>query len=82
MKRRIDEITTKNIKVIVLVLFKVIDNVSDKILKSSKTKFQIFNNKILICFFVKNLLPNIGERVKATNEDITIEKDRAIAVFK
>jgi hypothetical protein len=34
----------------------------------------------LFWFFFKNLLPNIGDKVKATNEDTTIEKDKAIAV--
>jgi len=29
---------------------------------------------------LKNLLPNIGDKVRATNEDTTIEKDNAIAV--
>ena len=31
-------------------------------------------------FFFKNLLPNIGERVKATKEDTTIAKVKEIAV--
>ena len=29
---------------------------------------------------LKNLLPSIGERVSATNEDTTIAKDKVIAV--
>ena len=36
--------------------------------------------KFLFVFFVKNLLPSIGDNVKATNEETTIEKERAIAV--
>ena len=31
-------------------------------------------------FFCRNLLASIGDSVKATNEDTTIEKDKAIAV--
>ena len=31
-------------------------------------------------FFYKNLLANIGDKVNATKEDTTIEKDNAIAV--
>ena len=31
-------------------------------------------------FLIKNLLPNIGDKVNATKEDTTIEKDNAIAV--
>ena len=31
-------------------------------------------------FLVRNLLANIGERVRATNEETTIENDKAIAV--
>ena len=34
---------------------------------------------MLDCFF-KNLLASIGDKVKATNDDTTIEKDKAIAV--
>jgi hypothetical protein len=34
----------------------------------------------LLDFFFKNLLASIGDKVNATNEDTTIEKDRAIAV--
>ena len=36
----------------------------------------------MFCFDVldKNLLPSIGDKVSATKEDITIEKDKAIAV--
>ena len=30
--------------------------------------------------FFKNLLASIGDKVKATNDDTTIEKDKAIAV--
>ena len=29
---------------------------------------------------LKNLLPSIGDKVKATNDETTIEKERAIAV--
>ena len=39
-----------------------------------------FTKKLIFSFLFKNLLPNIGESVKATNEETTIEKDRAIAV--
>ena len=39
-----------------------------------------FTKKLIFSFLFKNLLPNIGERVKATNEETTIEKDSAIAV--
>ena len=31
-------------------------------------------------FFIKNLLANIGDKVRATNEETIIEKDNAIAV--
>ena len=31
-------------------------------------------------FFFKNLLASIGDKVNATNEETTIEKDNAIAV--
>ena len=31
-------------------------------------------------FFSKNLLASIGDKVKATNDDTTIEKDKAMAV--
>ena len=48
-------------------------------MKSLEINFQIFNNKILFIFFVKNL-PSIGDNVKTTNDDTTIEKDKAIAV--
>jgi hypothetical protein len=34
----------------------------------------------LLDFFFKNLLASIGDKVNATNEETTIEKDRAIAV--
>ena len=34
----------------------------------------------LLDFFFKNLLPSIGDKVKATNDETTIEKDKAIAV--
>ena len=34
----------------------------------------------LSVFFVKNLLANIGDKVKATKDETTIEKDNAIAV--
>jgi len=34
----------------------------------------------LLDSFFKNLLASIGDKVKATNEDTTIEKDKAIAV--
>jgi hypothetical protein len=33
-----------------------------------------------LVFLYKNLLPNIGESVNATNDETTIENDRAIAV--
>ena len=36
--------------------------------------------KFCFGFLIKNLLPNIGDKVKATNEDTIIEKDNAIAV--
>ena len=36
--------------------------------------------KFFVGFLVKNLLPSIGDKVSATNEDTTIEKDKAIAV--
>ena len=31
-------------------------------------------------FLIKNLLPNIGDKVRATKEETTIAKDKAIAV--
>ena len=31
-------------------------------------------------FFAKNLLANIGDKVNATKDETTIEKDKAIAV--
>jgi hypothetical protein len=34
----------------------------------------------LFVFLFKNLLANIGDKVKATKDEITIEKDNAIAV--
>ena len=34
----------------------------------------------LLDFFFKNLLPSIGDKVNATNDDTTIEKDKAMAV--
>ena len=36
--------------------------------------------KFIFSFLFKNLLPSIGDNVKATKEETTIEKDRAIAV--
>ena len=36
--------------------------------------------KFCFGFLIKNLLPNIGDKVSATNEDTMIEKDNAIAV--
>ena len=39
-----------------------------------------FTKKLIFSYLFKNILPNIGERVKATNEETTIEKDSAIAV--
>ena len=36
--------------------------------------------KLFFGFFIKNLLASIGERVKATNDETTIEKESAIAV--
>ena len=35
---------------------------------------------VFFVFLFKNLLPNIGERVRATNEDTTIAKVKEIAV--
>ena len=52
----------------------------DKIFEKFKNQISNFLIKKFFIFFVKNLLPSIGERVKATNDDTTIEKDRAIAV--
>ena len=43
----------------------------------------VYFNKILEIinvFLFKNLLPSIGESVNATNDETTIEKDKAIAV--
>ena len=36
--------------------------------------------KFVFVFLFKNLLPNIGDRVSATKEEITIANDKAIAV--
>ena len=36
--------------------------------------------KFVFVFLFKNLLPNIGDKVRATNEEITIAKDKAIAI--
>ena len=36
--------------------------------------------RLVLFFFVKNLLANIGDNVKATKDETTIEKDKAIAV--
>jgi len=45
---------------------------------------KIFSNFRITIFFdiflYKNLLASIGDKVSATNDDITIEKDKAIAV--
>ena len=45
---------------------------------------KIFSNFLIILFFefflFKNLLANIGDRVRATNEETIIENDNAIAV--
>ena len=35
---------------------------------------------LVLSFLFKNLLASIGESVNATNDETTIEKDRAIAV--
>ena len=40
----------------------------------------LFTKKFFFVFLDKNLLPSIGDKVSATNEDTTIEKDKAIAV--
>ena len=40
-----------------------------------------FTKNALLDFFFKNLLASIGDKVKATNEETTIEKDKAIAVY-
>ena len=36
--------------------------------------------RFVLFFFVRNLLANIGDNVKATKDETTIEKDKAIAV--
>ena len=36
--------------------------------------------RLVLFFFVKNLLASIGDNVKATKDETTIEKDKAIAV--
>ena len=36
--------------------------------------------KFLLVFLERNLLPSIGDRVNATNDDTTIENESAIAV--
>ena len=36
--------------------------------------------KFVFAFLSKNLLPSIGDRVRATNDETTIAKDNAIAV--
>ena len=38
------------------------------------------NKNFLVVFFCKNLLASIGDKVNATKEETTIEKDNAIAV--
>ena len=48
---------------------------------SLKIIFQIFLTILFFTFFfVKNLLANIGERVRATKEETIIENDNVIAV--
>ena len=44
-----------------------------------KKILNFFTKKPLLDFF-KNLLASIGDKVKATNDETTIEKDKAIAV--
>ena len=39
-----------------------------------------FTKKLILSFLFKNLLPSIGDKVNATKDDTTIEKDNAIAV--
>ena len=39
-----------------------------------------FTKKLILSFLFKNLLPRIGDKVNATKDDTTIEKDNAIAV--
>ena len=64
-----------------LVLFTTTFNVS---LYTTERLKKIFSNFLIILFFesflFKNLLANIGDNVRATKEEITIENDNAIAV--
>ena len=45
-----------------------------------KNLSNLFIKKFLVTFLFKNLLPSIGDKVNATKEETTIEKDKAIAV--
>ena len=45
-----------------------------------KPLLNFLTKKLIFSFLFKNLLPSIGDKVKATKEDTTIEKDNAIAV--
>ena len=57
--------------------YNVVINHSEKDLNKL---LNFLTNKPFFSFLLKNLLPNIGDRVRATNEETTIEKDKAIAV--
>ena len=45
-----------------------------------KNYSNFFTKNPFFDFFFKNLLASIGDKVKATNDETTIEKDKAIAV--
>ncbi len=49
-------------------------------MKNLNPLLNFLTKKLIFSFLFKNLLPSIGDKVNATNDETTIEKDNAIAV--